>query len=130
MPLRIVLRSMIGTSVLLRRAKPSEQSRHGSWMPRGVSMLFTMLDLMREYRVPSLSVHDSLIVPASKADIAAQRLARRFHWVTQVQPLLKINQPPLLNAEVQGTKKSDAKRNTGTKGWRGPKNQRDNRSGR
>ena len=49
------------------------------------------LDLMREFSVPSLSVHDSLIVPASKADIAAQTLAQRFHGVTKVKPLLKTN---------------------------------------
>jgi hypothetical protein len=55
-------------------------------------MVTTMHDLMRE-AVPSLSVHDSLIVPASKANMAARALAGRFHWVTRVQPLLKINKP-------------------------------------
>jgi hypothetical protein len=65
------------------------------WLESEV-MVSTMLDLKREFAVPSLSVHDSLIVPASKADTAAQRLARRFHGVTRVQPLLKINQPPSL----------------------------------
>jgi hypothetical protein len=63
------------------------------WL-ESVVMLSTMLDLMREFSVPSLSVHDSLIVPASKADIAAQRLARRFHGVTRVKPLLKIKKQP------------------------------------
>jgi len=62
------------------------------WL-ESVVMISTMLDLKREYAVPSLSVHDSLIVPASKADTAAKRLARRFHGVTRVQPLLKIKQP-------------------------------------
>ena len=33
-------------------------------------MFSTMLRLMREHQIPSLSVHDSLIVPASKADVA------------------------------------------------------------
>lgn len=63
------------------------------WL-ESVVMISTMLDLKREYAVPSLSVHDSLIVPASKADTAARTLARRFKWVTRVQPLLKIKQPP------------------------------------
>jgi hypothetical protein len=62
------------------------------WLESEV-MVSTMLDLKREFAAPSLSVHDSLIVPASKADTAAQRLARRFHGVTRVQPLLKIKQP-------------------------------------
>lgn len=66
------------------------------WL-ESVVMVATMLDLKREYEVPSLSVHDSLIVPASKADTAAQRLARRFHGVTRVRPLLKTKKttPPM-----------------------------------
>jgi len=67
------------------------------WL-ESVVMVATMRDLMGE-AVPSLSVHDSLIVPASKANIAAQALAKRFQWVTQVQPLLKINQPPQQETE-------------------------------
>ena len=59
------------------------------WL-ESVAMFSTMLDLKREYSVPSLSVHDSLIVPASKSDIAAQRLSRMFLGVTRVHPLLKI----------------------------------------
>ena len=54
-------------------------------------MVSTMSELKREYAVPSLSVHDSLIVPASKADIAAQTLAKRFELVNDVKPLLKTN---------------------------------------
>jgi hypothetical protein len=59
------------------------------WLESTV-MVATMRDLMRE-AVPSLSVHDSLIVPTSKANMAAQALAKTFYWVTQVQPLLKTN---------------------------------------
>jgi hypothetical protein len=62
------------------------------WL-ESVVLLTTMLDLMREFSMPSLSVHDSLIVPASEAETAAQRLERRFHGVTRVKPLLKINYP-------------------------------------
>jgi hypothetical protein len=61
------------------------------WLESAV-MVSTMLDLKREYAVPSLSVNDSLIVPVSKADIASQTLAKRFHGLTKVKPLLKINQ--------------------------------------
>jgi hypothetical protein len=63
------------------------------WL-ESAAMFSTMLNLKREYAVPSLSVHDSLIVPASKADIASQRLARMFLGVTRVQPLLKIKKQP------------------------------------
>jgi hypothetical protein len=57
-------------------------------------MRSTMVNLKRDYAVPSLSVHDSLIVPTSKAEVASQTLARFFHGLTRVQPLLKINRPP------------------------------------
>jgi hypothetical protein len=40
------------------------------WL-ESAAMFSTMLNLKREYGVPSLSVHDSLIVPASKADLAS-----------------------------------------------------------
>ena len=59
------------------------------WL-ESMAMFSTMLNLKREDEVPSLSVHDSLIVAASKADIASQRLARMFLGVTLVRPLLKI----------------------------------------
>jgi hypothetical protein len=62
------------------------------WLESEV-MVSTMLDLKRENAVPSLSVHDSLIVPASKADMASQRLARMFLGMTLVEPLLKIKRP-------------------------------------
>ncbi len=38
------------------------------------AILKTMLDLKRNYQVPSYPVHDSLIVPKSKADRAVAQL--------------------------------------------------------
>jgi hypothetical protein len=52
------------------------------------AMFFTMRDLMAK-GVPSLSVHDSLIVPLSKGDVAEQQLSDRFHWVCEFRPILK-----------------------------------------
>jgi hypothetical protein len=57
----------------------------------GNVMLFTMLELKREHRVPSLSVHDSLIVPASSAETARAVLSQKFQDQRRVTPLLKIN---------------------------------------
>ena len=37
-------------------------------------MFTAMLDLMHQHRTTSLSVHDSLIVPVSKADLASKTL--------------------------------------------------------
>jgi hypothetical protein len=45
-------------------------------------MIGAMLDLKRDHDVPSLAVHDSLIVPASKAELAIQALKSRFKAVT------------------------------------------------
>jgi hypothetical protein len=53
-----------------------------------VAMFFTMRDLM-ELGVPSLSVHDSLIVPHSKCEVAERQLSDRYHWVCQFKPILK-----------------------------------------
>ena len=60
----------------------------------GNVMLFTMLELKREHQVPSLSVHDSLIVPASSADTAREVLSRQFQDQRRVIPLLKTNKLP------------------------------------
>jgi hypothetical protein len=57
----------------------------------GNVMLFTMLELKREHQVPSLSVHDSLIVPASSAETARAVLSQKFQDQRRVTPLLKIN---------------------------------------
>lgn len=60
------------------------------WLEGNV-MLFTMLELKREHQIPSLSVHDSLIVPASSAETARAVLSRKFQDQRRVTPLLKIN---------------------------------------
>ena len=39
----------------------------------------TMLDLKRNYQVPSYPVHDSLVVPKSKADRAAKQLSAHYY---------------------------------------------------
>jgi hypothetical protein len=48
---------------------------------------------MREHQVPSLSVHDSLIVPLRRAEIARAVLEKTFCSQRGVTPLLKINRP-------------------------------------
>jgi hypothetical protein len=46
------------------------------------AMVGAMLDLKRDHDIPSLAVHDSLLVPASKTDLAIQAIKRRFKAVT------------------------------------------------
>jgi hypothetical protein len=52
-----------------------------------IIMLATMRELMKK-GVPSLSIHDSLIVPASKAPLAQEWLERVFFGLTQMKPKL------------------------------------------
>jgi hypothetical protein len=42
------------------------------------AILKTMLDLKRNYQVPSYPVHDSLIVPKSKADRTVSQLKAHY----------------------------------------------------
>ncbi|MGH6713002.1 MAG: hypothetical protein ACREEK_29120 [Bradyrhizobium sp.] len=56
-------------------------------------MFTTMLDLMHQHQTPSLSVHDSLIVPISKAELASQTLRDSFQSQRKVFPRLKVNLP-------------------------------------
>jgi hypothetical protein len=65
------------------------------------AMLIAMLMLRKEHSVPSLSVHDSLIVPASKVEVASEMLVRAFGIVTGAHPLLKVNQPPHTTQETK-----------------------------
>jgi len=60
-----------------------------------------MRKLMFIDKTPSLCVHDSLIVPVSKAEIAREAITMAFHAKHRVQPLLKTNPPT--NAELTET---------------------------
>jgi hypothetical protein len=50
----------------------------------------TMLVLMRQHGVPSLSMHDGIIVPRSQADLAKGVLTREFCRVIGVEPMLTV----------------------------------------
>jgi hypothetical protein len=49
-----------------------------------------MLILMRRHRVPSLSMHDGMIVPRSKADLVKDILAREYRRHVGVEPILTV----------------------------------------
>jgi hypothetical protein len=53
----------------------------------------TMLFLMRKHDIPSLAVHDSIIVPQTQADLAAKVLRSVFWGHLRAMPLVKFNQP-------------------------------------
>jgi hypothetical protein len=52
-----------------------------------------MLILKREHGVPSMPVHDSLIVPRRNADLAKRVLGQEFRRETGTKPRLKMNDP-------------------------------------
>jgi hypothetical protein len=53
------------------------------------AVISTMLRLMRDHAIPSYSVHDSIIVPVSKQDIARQVLTEEYRRVVGVTPMLE-----------------------------------------
>jgi hypothetical protein len=50
----------------------------------------TMMELMRDHGIPSLAVHDSLIVPQSAITVAATTLRARFQSVTRHEVQLTV----------------------------------------
>ncbi len=63
------------------------------------AVIATMLILMRSHDTPSLSMHDGIIVPRSKADLAQGILKREFHRLIGVQPMLTVEpEDPELDA--------------------------------
>ena len=55
------------------------------------AVLGTMLELMTGHGVPSLSVHDSLIVPQSRTKLAELILGRNYYEVVGVRPMLELH---------------------------------------
>jgi hypothetical protein len=51
----------------------------------------TMLRLMREHQIPTLAVHDSLVVQSKHAELTAEKLKENFKAHLGTEPLIKIN---------------------------------------
>ena len=94
-PLLQVAQSALGTHPVLRRLDEPVKGRKRDWSDlmsiESQAILRTMLDLKRNYQVPSYPVHDSLIVPKSEADRAVAQL--RAHYFGE---LLKYHSPPTI----------------------------------
>jgi hypothetical protein len=58
------------------------------------AIVSTMLVLKRRHGVPSLSMHDGLIVPRSKWELAHDILKREFRRVVGVEPMLTVEPDP------------------------------------
>jgi hypothetical protein len=57
-------------------------------------IISTMLRLAREHNIPAVPVHDSLIVPRSKEEIAERVLDEQFAQIIGVKPTLKVRPLP------------------------------------
>jgi hypothetical protein len=54
------------------------------------AVIGTMLILMRTYDVPSLAMHDGILVPRSRVELAKKALTERFRKVVGVEPMLTV----------------------------------------
>jgi len=63
-------------------------------------VMATMLELKRKHGVPSLAMHDAIIVPKSQAELAAETLKHQFQLVTGVVPTLKTSAAPRLSGPL------------------------------
>jgi len=58
----------------------------------GQVIIGAMLELMRHYEVPSLPVHDCIIVRKSDKDLAMKVLSEQFKAKVGLEPRLKVKQ--------------------------------------
>jgi hypothetical protein len=86
-PLSSVSQAVLKKHPLLRKLNEPIKGRKRDWSDlmwiESQAILRTMLDLKRNYQVPSYPVHDSLIVPASKADRTMRQL--RAHYFGELR---------------------------------------------
>jgi hypothetical protein len=58
------------------------------------AIIGTMLVLMRRHGVPSYAIHDSLVVPRRKWELARDTLKQEFRKVVGVEPMLTVDPDP------------------------------------
>jgi hypothetical protein len=88
------------THPLMERWGQPHKGRIRTWADlmyeESVVVVSTMVALMRDHDVPSLAVHDSLLVPRSAVNTAAHVLRARFRSVTHRDVQLTSNGRPLM----------------------------------
>jgi hypothetical protein len=62
------------------------------------AVIGTMLILVRQHNVHSLAMHDGIIVPRSKAELARTILAEQYRKVVGVEPMLTVEPEPPISA--------------------------------
>ena len=96
---RDVARKMLATFPALKKLGHNRELWADLQYRESEAIVGTMLTLMRAHRVPSLSMHDGIIVPKSKVDLAKGILTREFHRVVGVEPMLTVEpEEPVIDA--------------------------------
>ncbi len=85
-----VARKMLETFPALRKLKGQSDVWADLQFREAEAVIGAMLSLMRAHGLPSLSMHDGIIVPRSKADLAKTILVREYHRVVGVEPMLTV----------------------------------------
>jgi hypothetical protein len=98
-PVRSVREKTLAAHPLLAqwgtKAAPNMPWSYGHLMFRESRVIISaMLRLARDHNIPSAPVHDSLIVPRSKEEIAERILNEQFIHIVGVKPKLKISPLP------------------------------------
>ena len=63
----------------------------------------TMLEFMDQHQIPSLSVHDSLIVRKKDQALAEEVLKRRYEGACGIKPALEVTPGPDHHSEMRST---------------------------
>jgi hypothetical protein len=85
-----VARRMLETFPALKKLGHNSELWADLQFREAEAVIRTMLILMRRHGTPSLSMHDGIIVPRSKVDLAKGILMREFHRVVGVEPTLTV----------------------------------------
>jgi hypothetical protein len=91
LPVREVKDAVLGVHPILRDWPEQSTTCFDLMFLESEAIVGTMLRLMREHGVVSLSVHDSLIAPRSQLDLARETLCTEYERAVGVKPNLKVN---------------------------------------
>jgi hypothetical protein len=90
-PIKSITKAALDTYPLLRELGKRKNAWADLMWQESMAMINTMLELKREHSIPSLSVHDSLIVPISEGALAAKVLKNRYYQIARVEPKLVLH---------------------------------------
>jgi hypothetical protein len=97
-PMKVIKQKVLERHPLLARWGGVIRDRVYDWRDlmfiESEAIIGAMLTLMRDHQVPSLPVHDSLIVPASKFNVAKGALVHHFRMQTKAIPRLDPEDDP------------------------------------